>query len=107
MIPGGVSMTAPSATLASFVEIVSHFTSRPVLNLTGLEDRYDLQLTFALEATPRLPPGLDTQSVSQSSAEPAPSIFDAVQQLGLRLEPRKASVEILTVTNIERTPSEN
>ena len=35
------------------------------------------------------------------------SVFDAVQALGLKLEPGKAPVERLVVDHVEKAPSEN
>jgi uncharacterized protein (TIGR03435 family) len=39
--------------------------------------------------------------------EPTPSVFDAVKHYGLRLEARKAPMETLIVTHLEKTPTEN
>lgn len=37
-----------------------------------------------------------------------PSLFTAIQeQLGLRLEPRRDSIEVLVIDSIARKPSEN
>jgi uncharacterized protein (TIGR03435 family) len=36
-----------------------------------------------------------------------PFIADAVKQYGLRIETRKASIEMFVVTHIEKTPTEN
>jgi uncharacterized protein (TIGR03435 family) len=68
---------------------------RPVIDQTGLKGRYD----FTLEWTPdNVPPGDAT----------APSLFTAVQeQLGLKLESRKAPVEIIIVDSAEKNPTEN
>jgi uncharacterized protein (TIGR03435 family) len=40
-------------------------------------------------------------------AAPGPSIFTAVQQLGLKLDARKAPVEILVVESASRVPVKN
>jgi uncharacterized protein (TIGR03435 family) len=107
--PSGVVLNAPSAKLASFVELMSRFTERPVVDMTGLDGQYELSLTFAPET---MPAGMGTGGAAgrdgaSTSAEPAQSVFDAVKQYGLRLEARKAPVEMLTVTHLEKTPTEN
>jgi uncharacterized protein (TIGR03435 family) len=105
---GGISITAPSASIASVVGLMSRFTARPVVDMTGIEGQYDFKLTFAAETNPGLntgaPPPPDGAAIS---GEPAPSVFDAVKQYGLRLEARKAPIEFLTVTHLEKVPTEN
>jgi uncharacterized protein (TIGR03435 family) len=45
--PAAVALTAPSATLASLVELMSRFTARPVVDMTGIEGQYEFNLNFA------------------------------------------------------------
>ncbi|HEY1744319.1 MAG TPA: TIGR03435 family protein [Granulicella sp.] len=69
---------------------------RPVVDRTGLKGYYNFTLRWAPDEG--APPEGDVA---------APSIFTAVQeQLGLKLEPVKASVQVLVIDNLER-PSEN
>ena len=104
---GGVSITAPSASVATLVGLMSRFTARPVVDMTGIEGQYEFHLTFAAEATADLPKGPPPGPDSTIPAEPAPSVFDAVKQYGLRLEARKAPIEMLVVTHLEKAPTEN
>ena len=73
------------------------FTDRPVIDKTGLTGKYDIRL----EATPGF-------RINNNNPQPDDlSVFDAIQQqLGLRLEPQKASVEITVVDHVEK-PTEN
>jgi uncharacterized protein (TIGR03435 family) len=107
---GGVSITAPSASIDSLVGLMSRFTARPVVDMTRIEGQYDFRLTFARETAPLGPPKLGASGEpngSEVSAEPAVSVFDAVKQYGLRLDARKAPLEMLTITHLEKTPTEN
>jgi len=72
------------------------FVDRPVVDKTGLTGTYDLRL----EATPEFR--------INNNPDPADiSAFSAIQdQLGLKLEPQEAMVEILVVDHIEK-PSAN
>jgi len=106
--PGGVAITAPSASIASVVGLMSRFTARPVVDMTGIEGQYDFKLTFAAETNPGLnAPALPGPDGAAASAEPAASVFDAVKQYGFRLEARKAPIEMITVTHLEKIPTEN
>ena len=69
---------------------------RIVVDETGLRDRYDFELKFGRDH-------LGTENVPSQD----PSIFSALQeQLGLKLESKKAPVEFLIIDHVER-PSEN
>jgi uncharacterized protein (TIGR03435 family) len=75
-----------------------------VTDTTGLTAKYDLTLTYVRSAEP----GGVVASSPADGAEPLPDIFTAVQsQLGLRLEPRKVSVEFMVVDRMEKTPVGN
>ena len=54
------------------------------------------------------PPGGAELHGLPDDGEPAPSLFTAVQeQLGLKLESRKAAIDLVIVDHVEKTPSEN
>ena len=91
--PVGVSFVLPGPSCVSR----SMATGAPVIDNTGLTGEWDVDLKFELDA-----------SGAQGGAEPRyGSIFTAVrEQLGLKLEPTKSSVDMLVIEQIER-PSPN
>jgi uncharacterized protein (TIGR03435 family) len=106
--PGGVFITAPSASLASLVGVMSFFTARPVVDMTGIEGQYEFnRLTFAPEINGAATPAAAGPDGPPASVETFPSLFDAVKQYGLRLEARKAPIETIIVTHLEKTPTDN
>jgi uncharacterized protein (TIGR03435 family) len=106
--PGGVGITAPSASVASLVGLMSRFTARPVVDMTGIAGQYEFKLIFAPETITTPPMGAGPRPDSAAApVEPAQSVFDAVKQYGLRLEARRAPIEMLTITHLEKTPTEN
>jgi uncharacterized protein (TIGR03435 family) len=107
-LPSGVVITTPSANLPSLVDMMSKFTVRPVVDMTGLEGQYEFSLAFAPETTRAFPVGGSPSTDDRPTPpDPAPSVFQAVQQYGLRLEARKAPLEMLTVIHLEKMPTEN
>jgi uncharacterized protein (TIGR03435 family) len=106
-VSNGVKLTAPSAKLMNFVELMSRFTERPVVDLTGLDGDYDITLTFAAEALDGRPFGNGVGPSVTQPGEPAPTVIDAVRQYGLKLETRKLPMDLLVVTHLDKTPTDN
>jgi uncharacterized protein (TIGR03435 family) len=98
-----MTITAPSASLLTLVGVMTRFTSRPVVDETGIEGLYDFSLTFAPETDAGLPPGFQGNGASEA----APSVSEAVKKYGLHIETRKAPVELFVITHIEKTPTTN
>ncbi len=113
--PAGMHLRASSATLANLAEMISHVCERPVVDSTGITGQYDFDLIFSPETMRgmpgpmrAMPPAAAGERLpADSPAERAGSIYDAVQRYGLKLEPRKAPLEIVIVDRIEKTPTEN
>lgn len=105
-IPGGGGMFAPGpggsmelygVPMKTLAVVLSNMAGRPVVDRTGLTGTYDIKLE-------RTQPGPPAEDGTQDSV---PSIFTMVQeQLGLRLEPARGSVETLVIDHVER-PAEN
>lgn len=72
---------------------------RPVIDRTGVAEKFDVHLEFA-------PAQMGADLPSTAPETTGPSIFSALQQLGLKLEPAKGPVQVIVVDHIER-PSEN
>ena len=110
----GLQFRSPAATLTNLADALSRFTERPVIDMTDIKGQYDFDMTFAPETArfgPRVMgpgpgPGGD-RAGSDAPAEQAPSIFEALQKYGLKLDPRKAPMEVIVVDYIEKTPTEN
>jgi len=100
-------LTVQNSTLEGFAQFMQNMVlDRPMVDQTGLQGRYD----FALNWTPdesqfggmaiKVPPPSD-------KADAPPPLFTAVQeQLGLKLVPTKAMVNVMVIDKVEK-PSEN
>lgn len=79
--------------IAGVITPISLVAGRPVVDRTGLTDKYEIELEFA--------PTTGPMPVGAADASPAASIFTAVQeQLGLKLEPRKESMDVLVIEDV-------
>jgi uncharacterized protein (TIGR03435 family) len=87
-------LAGKAASIQSLAFSLSNQVGRLIIDKTGLAGKYDMNLTWAWNDQP-------------GSADAGPSIFTALQdQLGLKLEPAKAPVDVVGVDHLER-PSEN
>jgi uncharacterized protein (TIGR03435 family) len=72
---------------------------RIVVDKTGLPGYYDFSLTFSPDTAPTAP-GAPAGAPPDPSA---PSLFTAMQeQLGLKLEPGRAPIQVLVIDRAER-----
>src|SRR5207245_11522994 len=55
MSPEGAHLKAPSATLSAIAEMISRFSERPVVDMTGIEGQYDVDLVFTPETLRNMP----------------------------------------------------
>jgi uncharacterized protein (TIGR03435 family) len=99
-----MTITAPSASILTLVGVASRFTSRPIVDATGIDGEYDFSLTFAGETDAGLPGGFQG---NPALSEPAPSFSEAVKKYGLRVEPRKDTIDMFVIAHVEKKPTDN
>ena len=75
--------------------------NRPIVDRTGFAGKYDYALVFDTIAV--MPPN----PTSTDADTPTPIEVLLQRQLGLRLNKRKGSIEILIVDHVEKAPTEN
>jgi uncharacterized protein (TIGR03435 family) len=102
-------------TMATFAEMLARFEDRPVVDMTGVTGSYDFDLTFtqedfnammirsAITAGVNLPPEA-LKALQYSSGD---SLLGALERVGLKLETRKAPLEVLAIDHVLRVPTEN
>jgi uncharacterized protein (TIGR03435 family) len=87
--------------MGEFAEQLAHDVHIPVVDMTGLEGHYDFELNIAAY----LPVG---EAGRGGHIDPLDIMQTALQkELGLKLESRKAPVEMLVIDHLERSPTEN
>ena len=86
-------------TMDAFAFFLDSILDRPVTNGTGLKGLFDIRLEFSPEGTVPAP----DPALLLADPPRAPSIFTALQeQLGLRLEPGQAPVEVIVIESVDR-----
>ena len=94
---------------------LERFMDRPMLDMTDLSGVYDITLDVtqedyramlihaAVAAGVTLPP----EALRILDGASLPSLFEAVQKLGLRLDARKAPLDMIVVDDGRKTPTDN
>lgn len=102
------SINGRNSTMTEFAGwLQANLMEQPVVDRTGLTDRYDFSLRYTPDASTRLTNVPNAVARPQNDADPQPDLFTAFQQqLGLKLESTRGPVDIVIVDSIER-PSEN
>ena len=130
MTPNGARMkiAGKQVTVAQLADSLSTQLDKPCVDMTGLTKRYDIALDFAPDVNAMqgkmggmmLPPGAPNVGGEMHGAGPAPdgpragnpedaaTLFTALgEQLGLKLESRKAPVQLFVVEEVSKSPTEN
>jgi uncharacterized protein (TIGR03435 family) len=103
-------------TMAAVAGTLERFLDRPVVDMTDIQGSYNLSVDVTAEdyramlvrsavvAGVVLPP--EVLRVLDASSSPE-SLFDGLAKVGLRLEPRKAPLDLLVIDSSLRKPTEN
>jgi uncharacterized protein (TIGR03435 family) len=125
--PSGISFSfGPSGrtmqgklTLTGLANALAAFIGSPVLDATGIEGTFDIHLAWSPDDREQGVAGKwvavgrgETVADSPKAPDPpeapsGPSLFMAVQGLGLRLEARKAPLDTLVIDHAEKIPAGN
>jgi uncharacterized protein (TIGR03435 family) len=118
---GNMRMEAAKMTMPILSDMLSRFVDRPVVDMTELKGSYQVALELAMEdlrniartagvMIPGSGPAAGGEAGRPADAASDPSgssIFAAVQQLGLKLDARKAPMEMIFIDHLEKAPSDN
>ena len=116
---GAMRMEFSKMKMPDLADMLAQFLDRPVLDMTGLTGSYQVALELGMEDMMNVArasgmgalmgpgPGPNPARAPADASSPGSSLFTAVQQLGLRLDARKAPLDMIVVDHLEKTPTEN
>jgi uncharacterized protein (TIGR03435 family) len=106
----GVIAIVRNLTMADFAMwMQASVTDRPMVDLTGLKDRYDFQLKWTPDDSQfaQFRGAGMTLPAPSDAADAPPSLYTAVQeQLGLKIDATKAADDVMVIDHVEK-PSPN
>src|SRR5262245_17535819 len=107
---------AKEVTMASLAGMLERFLERPVVDLTGVNESYDVAFDLSPEdyrmmliraaTAAGLVMSPDALRAIDGSPTPA-SLFDGLARFGLKLEAHRAPLDVLVVDSVRKTPTEN
>ncbi len=103
---GGLNFNVRNATMAEVAGVLQgSVLDKPVVDQTGLSGKYDFTVKFTPDATQMT--GFGPRPPAADNPDAPPDLFAAFeQQLGLKLQGAKASVDVLVIDKVEK-PSAN
>lgn len=112
---GGNQLEARKVDMSRAAELLGRYLDRPVVDQTGLKGFYDFKLTLtpedyrAMLIRSAVSAGINLPNEALRLLDNATddSLHSALAAVGLKLEPRKAPLEVLVIDHIEKTPTEN
>jgi uncharacterized protein (TIGR03435 family) len=96
-------------------DALSRFADRPVVDRTGLKGDYDFSMEFspedfrAMMIRAAIAGGtvVSPEVLKLLDASTGDTLVNAVEKLGIKLESRKAPIEMLVIDEAQKTPTEN
>ena len=110
---GMVHMEADRVSMDRLADRLTQFVDRPIINMTGLEGNFQVTLDIAQSEAINVArrAGVvmpEDASPSGEASEPGgATVFQSVQKLGLKLDPREVNITKLIVDHLEKVPLEN
>jgi len=115
-LPGGASimygylyLEAKRVAMLALADNLARFVDRPVIDATELKGNYDFRLEFNLDElrTMMRTSGSDPSVLAGIPDNPGTSVLTSLQSLGLKLDARKAPMEVYVIDGAVKTPTEN
>jgi len=104
-----VNMDGLAEMLSVLMTSIPGAGGRPVINKTDLKGYYDFAFDLSLAELIRAAQAANGGQAPAQASDPGGglSLEDSIQRLGLKLEPGKAPIEQVSVTHLEKMPTEN
>jgi uncharacterized protein (TIGR03435 family) len=102
MFSGLGHLESKHANMARFAVMLSGILGRPVLDNTGIEGYFDIVLD--VDPADLVGPLFE---YARGLTSKNPSIFAALQEMGFKLESRKAEINHLVIDHVEKVPTAN
>jgi uncharacterized protein (TIGR03435 family) len=109
--PGGnLHVETRKMTMVGLVNFIGRYCDRPVIELTEIKGKYDMELDVSGEEMRNAARshGVTVRTPEEGASDPAGvSLASSLQKLGLKLEARKLPTEVIVIDKVEKVPTAN
>jgi uncharacterized protein (TIGR03435 family) len=117
MVDGKMHMEAAKMSMARLTEMLTPFLDRPVVDMTELTGDYQVALDLSMDDLKNVAKAAGMgammgsadggKGLTDASDPSGASIFLSIQQMGLKLDARKAPLATIVIDRLEKSPTEN
>jgi uncharacterized protein (TIGR03435 family) len=117
---GSMVMEFSKLKMSDFADMLTGMVGKPVVDETGLKGTYKVPVDLTMADMMRVAkaagmggmmggpaPAAPSANPADAASDPTPSMFAAVQKLGLKLDSKKGPVDTVVVVHLEKAPTEN
>lgn len=108
---GNLHIETRKMTMKGFVDFIARYYDRPVVDMTDVPGRFDMELDISGEEVrnaARAHGVVIRSRESEGASDPAGvRLSDSIQRLGLKIEGRKAPAEVIVIDQLEKIPTGN
>jgi uncharacterized protein (TIGR03435 family) len=112
---GDDQLVGKKLTMVYVADLLARFVERPVVDMTGIAGTYDFKLEFPhddfqammVRAGTAAGVSIPLQARQWAATIGDDALFTVVQTVGLKLDARKAPLDVLVIDQAQKTPSEN
>jgi uncharacterized protein (TIGR03435 family) len=99
-------------TITGLCDLAMRFLDRPVIDQTNLKGKYHMLVELSIDdmrtiASRNGSMGADAKPMETAADPTGGSIFSSVQDMGLKLDPRRMTVPMLIIDRLKESPVEN
>jgi uncharacterized protein (TIGR03435 family) len=107
--PTTTTLVGTAVPIGTLVTLLQGRSDHIIVDRTGYDRLIDVHLEFSQDTQMALPSASSSELLPSGTPPPnefGVSLFTAIQEIGLKLQPGKASTEVLVIDSVQR-PSEN
>jgi uncharacterized protein (TIGR03435 family) len=98
----GRGLHGKAVSIADVLGYVENWTDRPLLDQTGIQGLFKIEIRGWRDVQPAQEPAPGTKAENGQDAADLPTLFEVIDRLGLKLQSQKGAAQIFVIEHVER-----